>query len=326
MNTLDGFTVNAGDIRYVGSDLQRPECVLCRPDGVILASDARGGVMEIRQDGRQALLRPGRGNDTAAGSTPNGLALAPDGALLVADFGKRALLRWRAGGAGETLLSEIDGAPLGQVNFVLLDSRDRIWMTVSTRHTPFIEAFRPDVSDGYIVRLDDRGAAIVADGLFFPNEIRFDAGERWLYVAETTGRRIRRFRVAGRGALGAPETFGPDRLEPGFPDGIAFDETGNLWIAMVMGERVIALTPDGVCHTILEDTQPAGWEIVRTAFEAKRLTGADMAGAKGAVAPLTTSIAFGGADRRTVHLGSLAGDRIATFRTPVAGLPMGHWR
>ena len=51
-----------------------------------------------------------------------------------------------------------------------------------------------------------------------------------------------------------------------------------------------------------------------------------MAAAKGQVAPLTSSVAFGGADRRDVYLGSLAGTRIAQFRSPVAGLPMSHWR
>jgi len=51
-----------------------------------------------------------------------------------------------------------------------------------------------------------------------------------------------------------------------------------------------------------------------------------MGAAKGRIAPLTTSIAFGGADRRDVYLGSLAGTSIAQFRSPVPGLPMVHWR
>ena len=37
------------------------------------------------------------------------------------------------------------------------------------------------------------------------------------------------------------------------------------------------------------------------------------------------SIAFGGPDLRTAYLGSLSGDTIATFRSPVAGLPLPHW-
>ena len=39
--------------------------------------------------------------------------------------------------------------------------------------------------DGYIVLLDEKGARIVGDGIYFTNEIRLDAKEEFLYVAET---------------------------------------------------------------------------------------------------------------------------------------------
>ena len=39
-----------------------------------------------------------------------------------------------------------------------------------------------------------------------------------------------------------------------------------------------------------------------------------------------SSLAFGGPDLRTAYLGCLLGDSLATFRTPVAGLPPSHWR
>jgi gluconolactonase len=37
-------------------------------------------------------------------------------------------------------------------------------------------------------------------------------------------------------------------------------------------------------------------------------------------------VCFAGPDRRTVHVGSLAMSRLPTFRSPVPGLPMSHWR
>ena len=39
-----------------------------------------------------------------------------------------------------------------------------------------------------------------------------------------------------------------------------------------------------------------------------------------------SSVTFGGPDLRTVYLGSLFGERIATFRSPIAGAPPPHWR
>jgi hypothetical protein len=48
----------------------------------------------------------------------------------------------------------------------------------------------------------------------------------------------------------------------------------------------------------------------------------------GARSPLRNiaSVAFGGADLKTVYLGNLAGDRIATFRSPIAGAEPVQWR
>jgi hypothetical protein len=38
-----------------------------------------------------------------------------------------------------------------------------------------------------------------------------------------------------------------------------------------------------------------------------------------------SSLAFGGPDGRTAYLGCLLSDSLATFRTPVRGLPPPHW-
>jgi hypothetical protein len=38
-----------------------------------------------------------------------------------------------------------------------------------------------------------------------------------------------------------------------------------------------------------------------------------------------SSVAFGGPDLRTVYLGNLAGDRLATFDSPLAGAQPPHW-
>jgi len=38
------------------------------------------------------------------------------------------------------------------------------------------------------------------------------------------------------------------------------------------------------------------------------------------------SVTFGGADLSTVYLGGLRATEIPFFRSPVAGLPMVHWR
>src|SRR5262245_46633964 len=96
-NPLDGFTVRASDISYIGHDLQRPECILAERDGSLWSADARGGVMHIKPDGSQALItqRAETGFATAAdeetrfvtGTLPNGLAFARNGDIVISNFG-----------------------------------------------------------------------------------------------------------------------------------------------------------------------------------------------------------------------------------------------
>jgi sugar lactone lactonase YvrE len=127
---------------------------------------------------------------------------------------------------GETrvLADSIDGEAIGKVNFVLRDSKDRIWITVSTRIRNWMHALRTDLRDGYLARYERGKFRIVADGFGFTNEIPFDAREEWLYVVETTGGCIVRLRIDEDGTLRDREVFGPARLGKGaWPDGIAFD-------------------------------------------------------------------------------------------------------
>lgn len=83
-------------------------------------------------------------------------------------------------GISRVLADSIDGQPVGKVNFVLRDSKDRIWITVPTKIKNWMHALRTDLPDGYMARYENRQFRIVADGFRFTNEIRFDAHEQFL--------------------------------------------------------------------------------------------------------------------------------------------------
>ena len=333
-NPIDGFTVSAADLSYVGQDLQRPECILAEPDGSLWSADARGGVVHIRPDGTQSLIaqaldqRFGATEDEAdrftQGTLPNGLAFDVDGSVLISNFGTDRLERMTRDGRTTVMLDTIDGTPIGKVNFVLRDSRGRIWLTISTRITNWMQAISPNIADGYVAVLDNQGARIVADGFMFTNEIRFDAAEEWLYVVETTGRRITRLRIGADAQVLAREVYGPADTG-GFIDGIAFDAHGNLWGTHVMSDRIFAITPDGGFRVILDDDNPEPSAALHDAFARDAVTPNHMLACGGTIAPWFASVTFGGPDLRTVYIGSLRGTRIPAFRSPVAGLPMAHW-
>lgn len=335
-NPLVGWQVDTAQIATIGTDLQRPECILAEKNGTLWSADARGGVMRILPDGAQRLITQTAsrhfdlaGNQAQSllhGTLPNGLAFAPNGDILISNFGTDVLEVMSRDGQTRVLYDSIDGKPMGKVNFVLRDSRNRIWITISTMVNPWSDAVCRNLADGYIILVDDKGMRIVAEGFAFTNEIRLDAREEWLYVAETAAKRVTRLRVQTDGSLTDREIYGPFNLGDGLIDGIAFDAFGNLWCAMIFADRLVAITPEGDLLTLLEDGAPEA----TARFEAEFATGKPvrfetMAACGGRIAPWLASITFGGPDLRTVYLGSLKGSTIPYFRAPVAGLPMVHW-
>jgi hypothetical protein len=317
--------LTVADLRFVGQDLARPECVVSTASGDVFVSDRRGGITRLRAAGGQELIL-GRG---AAGFLPNGFSLLPDRSFAIANLGPEGGA-WRMmpdGGLIPEVL-EVEGQRLPATNFVNADHAGgelRLWISVSTRHVPREQAFRREVADGYIVLKDRRGVRIAADGLGFTNENKIDPSGRFLYVNETMARRLSRFAIRENGSLG-PRATVAEFGQGTFPDGFEFDREGGIWIASVVSNRLLRIAPDGSQTVVLEDKDPEVVAAVERKYQESGLARADIdAGRERPLANLA-SVAFGGPDLRTVHLGSLFGTRIATFRSTVAGAEPPHWR
>lgn len=335
-NPILDFGIDKDTLRYIGHGLQRPECILAEGDGTLWSADARGGVVRLSPDGGQEIITQRQsdhfedaGSEATrylTGTLPNGLAFARNGDFLISNFGTDCLERMTRDGLSTVIASGIDGQPVGKVNFVLRDSKDRIWVTVSTRIKNWMHALRVDLADGYLARYEDGAFRIVADGFRFTNEIRFDAREEFLYVVETTGGCITRLRIDERGDVAEREIFGPTRLGNGaWPDGIAFDSAGNLWGTLVYSDKLFVLTPKGDFRVLLDEGDPHKVDALEQQFFANHVTEDVLFATGRGVAPWMASVTFGGCDLQTVYIGSLRGSRIPYFRAPVPGLPMVHW-
>jgi gluconolactonase len=334
-NPLKGWQLDRASVRTIGRDLQRPECILAQRDGTLWSADARGGVMRINPDGSQQLIAQqadtrftdqggGAERYILEGTLPNGIAFARNGDFLIANFGTDALERMSRNGDSQVLYTAIDGQPLGKVNFVLRDSKNRLWLTVTTRAKPWTRSINEKLPDGYVALIDEHGIRIAADGFVGTNEVRLDANEEWLYVVESNARRISRLRLHADGRLSDREVYGPARLQ-GIPDGFAFDSIGNLWMTYVISDKIAALTPEGEELILFDDGDPAKVARFDQHFFAGTVTPEAMMDCGGSVAPWTASITFGGPDLRTLYIGSLRGTTIPYVRAPAPGLPMVHW-
>ena len=289
------FTLSAEDFSFTGSNLSRPECIVASPDDTLWVSDNRGAITFISPNGEQRLLGK-------MGGKPNGMTMDTDGTFLMANIALRQFYRVSREGEEHVFLNEIDGVPIGAANFVECDPFGRLWLSVSSRLPNHLEALENDVPDGYVILIDQDGPRIVTDGLLFTNEVRLDADMRWIYMAETRGGRVSRAPVHSDGSLGKREVFGPDPLFNGaLIDGIRFDVKGNLWVTEITRNRLYMIAPDGSSHMVFEDPS-------------------------GEILDHPSSLTFAGKDLRTVHVGGLGQKRLATFRSPIAGLAPAHWK
>ena len=335
-NPVLDFCVDKSRIQFLGEGLQRPECILAERNGTIWTADSRGGVIRLRHDGTQEIVTQKISGHFATadseasryltGTLPNGLAFAENGDILISNFGTDRLEIMTRSGESRVLADSIEGEAIGKVNFVLRDSKGRVWITVSTRIKNWMHALRTDLPDGYIARYEDGKFRIVADGFRFTNEIRMDVNEEWMYVVETTGGCITRLRVHEDGALGEREVFGPSKLGKGaWPDGIAFDSVGNLWGTCVYSDKLFVLTPRGDMITLLDEGDAMKVEALERQFLAGAVTEDVLFATGRGIAPWMASVTFGGPDLQTIYIGSLRAQHVPYFRAPAPGLPMVHW-
>lgn len=334
-NPIDGFVLTKSDFRFVGEDLQRPECILAEPDGNLWIADSRGGVVRIHPDGSQNIITQSHLADAFAsadeatrfvdGTLPNGLAFARNGDILISNFGTDCLERMTRTGETTVMFDSVDGDRIGKVNFVCRDSKDRVWITISTMIHDWPKAISPNISDGRILLYEEgKGVRVVADGIHFANECKLDAAEEYLYVAQTAGRSIVRFRIGEDGNLSGREVFGPSD-HGRMIDGIAFDSFGNLWGTHVFTDSIWAITPDGEFRMIFDDATAEQVKRLDDAFQADKVDADLLLSLGGEIATWCASLTFGGTDLTTVYVGHLRQTRIPYFTAPVAGLPMVHW-
>lgn len=322
---MSSMGIDRSDMWTWGKGLNRPECVLTFDSGDLLVSHKAAGVSRIRPDGSVTVV----GNHSEVEGSelvPNGIALGSDDRVLIANIGPAGGL-WALDGDGrlDPVAREADGSALAAANAVAVDDASgRIYVSVSTRRQPRFEAYSRHIADGFVALVGDGPPRIVADDLSFPNELRITPDGRSFYVSETFGRRLTRFAIGADGMLGKPETFA-EFGSGDFPDGIALDAEEHVWVTSIVSNRLYRVTPSGQVDRVFEDADPELVDGVEQALAENRM-GSEHFYTQGAGRlPNIASIAFGGRDRRTAYLGSLLGDTLIAYRSPVAGHPNGQY-
>ncbi len=93
----------------------------------------------------------------------------------------------------------------------------------------------------------------MADSLVFANGVALDEASGMLYVAETMGDRVLRFRMDPAGTLSerteALQVSGPDNLE--------LDDQGRLWVALPLRTEIVVYDPaTGTTQSVFRVSTP----------------------------------------------------------------------
>ncbi len=183
----------------------------------------------------------------------NGMALAPDGRLIVCEQGS---LDAPAGitivdpvtGDVETVVDSLAGLPLNSPNDVVVAGDGTIWFTDPSYGA--LQGFRPEPAHGdFVYRYDPASGRlrVVASDFDKPNGLAFSPEERVLYVGDSGANHepgtfdprrphhIRAFGVDG-GRLADDRLFAV--TTPGFPDGIKVDSEGRVYASASSGVQV----------------------------------------------------------------------------------------
>ena len=214
---------------------------------------------------------------------------------------------------------------LGHTNFVLVADDGSIWFSVMTT-APDGAPLSEVRADGYIGRITNSrdNFEIMAGKLNWANEFKIDTSRSVLYVNETFVGHTTKFDINADGSLCNRQIL--VSYEPGtYPDGLALDSEGALWITSVVSNRILHVTPEGKVSTLLDSSDPQRVAEVQAALKDETFTRELVYRESDALIQNPTSIAFGGDDLRTAYVGSLNHTELRTFKTKTAGRPPVHW-
>jgi len=194
----------------------------------------------------------------ADANVANGMALAPDGRLVVCEQDPAAIaLVDPVTGEAETLLDSWGGLRLNSPNDVVVKGDGSVWFTDPSYG--YLQGFRPapEVGD-YVYRYDPDGErlTVVDDSFDKPNGLAFSPDESVLYVTDSGANQEpdsyhvdRPHHIVAFDVLDGRH-LGPGRLfavtTPGFPDGLKVDSAGRVYASAFSGVQIFSPAGDPI--------------------------------------------------------------------------------
>ena len=201
------------------------------PGGWLYLVNLQGGyISRVSMTGETARVADSPG--------PNGGQFDADGNYVVCECKRKAIVAVSAAGEISTLVDACDGEPFNGPNDVAIDADGGFYFS-----DPDGSSLENRIGAVYYAR-PDRTVVRVADGLAYPNGVNITVDRSAVIVSETLTRQLLLYERRPDGTLHRRRLF--CQLVGGVgPDGMCFDQDGNLYVAHFGSACVDVIDPAG---------------------------------------------------------------------------------
>ncbi len=240
------------EVEIYAEGLDHPECVVYHPNGNLYAGSEGGAIYEINIRREVVVI-------ANTGGFILGMALNADSSwLAICDSGKKCVWKLDLNTNELTILfSKVDDQLLKIPNFCCFDRNDNLYVSESGDFRKI---------NGCIYKMDRFGEVkIWEEGPFsFANGLALSPDHDFLYIVSSFLPGIERIAIQENGDAGHREVV--LKMPKTVPDGIAFDNSGTLYISCYApnaiytyraNEQLVALVDDWEAHTITNPTNIA---------------------------------------------------------------------
>jgi gluconolactonase len=217
----------------------------------VLFSDVPENTVFAWKDGdtsARVFLKPS-GNLVGEGQGSNGLAIDPEGRLILCQHGERRIARMETNGTFTVLADQFEGKRFNSPNDLVLSKSGALFFT----DPPYgmKKGIDPEAPYHGVYRRDPNGTvSLIIQDIRWPNGIALSPDEKTLYLAvsDKEAPRIMAYDLQRDGTVqNAHLLFDAKPLmaagRPGNCDGLKIDTHGNLWATGPGG--VLVITPEG---------------------------------------------------------------------------------
>jgi gluconolactonase len=275
---MSDTVLNLKDFSILADGLDHPEGVTWGSDGNWYAGGEAGQIYRISTDGEL--------NEFAStGGFILGLALDAQHNIYACDLGHNNVKKISPDGNVAVFSEGSPDRKFVAPNYPVFTASGDLYVSSSGGF---------DEKNGCVFMIRPSGETIIVSTEIdhFPNGMALSPDGKDLYIVLSNMPGIVKATIQSDGTLGSPETVVD--LPNAVPDGVAFDQEGNLYITCYAPNQFYRYRVDGTLELMAED-----WQSV--------------------VLSAPTNIAFGGENMKSAIFGSLGRWHLSTIKMPIAG-------